>query len=79
MRGREVIIKDTRRGLRELETLRELSQVVNARIYIGFEKHLPIEANGRRDEYKSEDECVARSDEGCVMLSIRPPLRNLSS
>jgi regulator of protease activity HflC (stomatin/prohibitin superfamily) len=36
--------------LQELETLRELSQVANARIYIGFEKHLPIEANGRRDE-----------------------------
>jgi hypothetical protein len=82
MRGREVIIKDTHRGLRyrdgvmtgvleagrhtvplqaysmhpallrlqELETLRELSQVANARIYIGFEKHLPVEANGRRDE-----------------------------
>jgi regulator of protease activity HflC (stomatin/prohibitin superfamily) len=36
--------------LHELETLRELSQVANARIYIGFEKHLPLEANGRRDE-----------------------------
>jgi regulator of protease activity HflC (stomatin/prohibitin superfamily) len=36
--------------LQELETLRELSQVANARIYIGFEKHLPFEANGRRDE-----------------------------
>jgi regulator of protease activity HflC (stomatin/prohibitin superfamily) len=36
--------------LQELETLRELSQVANARIYIGFEKHLPVEASGRRDE-----------------------------
>src|SRR5262245_38714886 len=36
--------------LQELETLRELSQVANARIYIGFEKHLPVDRNGRRDE-----------------------------
>jgi hypothetical protein len=36
--------------LQELETLRELSQVANARIYIWFEKHLPVGANGRRDE-----------------------------
>jgi regulator of protease activity HflC (stomatin/prohibitin superfamily) len=35
--------------LQELETLRELSQVANARIYIGFEKHLPVEVNGRRN------------------------------
>lgn len=35
--------------LQELETLRELSQVANARIYIGFEKHLPIAANGQRE------------------------------
>jgi hypothetical protein len=36
--------------LHELETLRELSQVANARIYIGFEKHLLVEAKGRRDD-----------------------------
>jgi regulator of protease activity HflC (stomatin/prohibitin superfamily) len=36
--------------LQELETLRELSQVANARIYIGFEKHSPVEANGRNNE-----------------------------
>jgi regulator of protease activity HflC (stomatin/prohibitin superfamily) len=36
--------------LQELETLRELSQMANARIYIGFEKHSPVEANGRNNE-----------------------------
>ncbi|MCI0336361.1 MAG: slipin family protein [Acidobacteria bacterium] len=36
--------------LQELETLRELSQMANARIYIGFEKHIPVEANERRQE-----------------------------
>jgi len=36
--------------LQELETLRELSQVANARIYIGFEKHSPVEAIGRNNE-----------------------------
>jgi regulator of protease activity HflC (stomatin/prohibitin superfamily) len=32
--------------LRELETLRDLSQVANARIYIGFPKHVGPELNG---------------------------------
>jgi regulator of protease activity HflC (stomatin/prohibitin superfamily) len=32
--------------LRELETLRELAQVANARIYIGFPKHVSPELNG---------------------------------
>ena len=32
--------------LRELETLRELAQVANARIYIGFPKHVGPELNG---------------------------------
>jgi regulator of protease activity HflC (stomatin/prohibitin superfamily) len=32
--------------LRELETLRELAQVANARIYIGFPKHVAPELNG---------------------------------
>jgi regulator of protease activity HflC (stomatin/prohibitin superfamily) len=36
--------------LRELETLRELSQVANARIYIGFDKYLPVGANGKPEE-----------------------------
>jgi len=30
--------------LQELETLRELARTANARIYIGFDKHLPIES-----------------------------------
>jgi regulator of protease activity HflC (stomatin/prohibitin superfamily) len=32
--------------LRELEALRELAQVANARIYIGFPKHVGPELNG---------------------------------
>src|ERR687885_1416235 len=32
--------------LRELETLRELAQVANARIYIGFPKHVRADADG---------------------------------
>jgi hypothetical protein len=32
--------------LRELETLRELAQVANARIYIGFPKHVGPALNG---------------------------------
>jgi regulator of protease activity HflC (stomatin/prohibitin superfamily) len=37
--------------LQELETLRDLARTANARIYIGFDKHLPMEStsesNGR--------------------------------
>jgi regulator of protease activity HflC (stomatin/prohibitin superfamily) len=36
--------------LRELDTLRELARVANARIYIGFEKHVAPGANGTNDE-----------------------------
>ena len=36
--------------LRELETLRELAQVANARIYIGFPKHVGPELNGASDD-----------------------------
>src|SRR5262249_6581579 len=35
--------------LRELEALRELAQTANARIYIGFDKHVPPEINGERN------------------------------
>ena len=30
--------------LQELETLRALASTANARIYIGFDKHLPVES-----------------------------------
>ncbi len=36
--------------LRELDTLRELARVANARIYIGFDKHMDSRANGAREE-----------------------------
>ncbi len=40
--------------LRELETLRELARVANARIYIGFDKHVRLEGdNGRGAEEQS--------------------------
>jgi regulator of protease activity HflC (stomatin/prohibitin superfamily) len=32
--------------LRELETLRDLARVANARIYIGFDKHARLDRNG---------------------------------
>jgi len=35
--------------LQELETLRELARTANARIYIGFDKHLPIESTTESD------------------------------
>jgi len=35
--------------LQELETLRELARTANARIYIGFEKHLPPDSREERD------------------------------
>jgi regulator of protease activity HflC (stomatin/prohibitin superfamily) len=37
--------------LRELETLRELAQVANARIYIGFPKHVSPEPNGSAGDH----------------------------
>jgi len=36
--------------LRELDTLRELARVANARIYIGFDKHVQATTNGSSDE-----------------------------
>jgi regulator of protease activity HflC (stomatin/prohibitin superfamily) len=38
--------------LRELETLRDLSQVANARIYIGFPKHVGPELNGVSSDHE---------------------------
>jgi regulator of protease activity HflC (stomatin/prohibitin superfamily) len=38
--------------LRELETLRELAQVANARIYIGFPKHVSPELNGLSGDHE---------------------------
>ncbi len=35
--------------LQELETLRELAQIANARIYIGFEKHAHPGSDNERD------------------------------
>lgn len=35
--------------LRELDTLRELARTANARIYIGFDKHMQSAANGNQD------------------------------
>jgi regulator of protease activity HflC (stomatin/prohibitin superfamily) len=36
--------------LRELDTLRELSRVANARIYIGFDKHMDEVTNGATEK-----------------------------
>jgi regulator of protease activity HflC (stomatin/prohibitin superfamily) len=36
--------------LRELDTLRELARTANARIYIGFDKHMQAGPNGAREE-----------------------------
>jgi|SRR5215813_2365463 len=36
--------------LRELDTLRELARVANARIYIGFDKHMQAHGNGDKEE-----------------------------
>lgn len=36
--------------LRELDTLRELARTANARIYIGFDKHVPAEIDGKGKE-----------------------------
>jgi len=35
--------------LQELETLRELARTANARIYIGFDKHLPLESTAEHN------------------------------
>lgn len=36
--------------LRELDTLRELSRSANARIYIGFDKHMESITNGAKEK-----------------------------
>jgi len=36
--------------LRELDTLRELARVANARIYIGFDKHTRAETTNGSEE-----------------------------
>ena len=36
--------------LRELDTLRELARVANARIYIGFDKHMAQKTNGASED-----------------------------
>lgn len=36
--------------LRELDTLRELARSANARIYIGFDKHMDTVTNGAKDK-----------------------------
>ena len=36
--------------LQELETLRELARTANARIYIGFDKHLPVESPAEHND-----------------------------
>ncbi|HLA11000.1 MAG TPA: hypothetical protein VJ023_10450 [Pyrinomonadaceae bacterium] len=36
--------------LRELDTLRELARVANARIYIGFDKHMQSGSNGEKED-----------------------------
>ena len=35
--------------LQELESLRELARTANARIYIGFDKHLPVESTAEHN------------------------------